>query len=277
MNIFLSKYISHSTLFFILPWIICTKYDKDAYYIKLTVLLLYIAFYMAFNIFTEFKLTTLHLYVQKWMYENYSFIDIFYNMFLPFMFLYIPIAWLKKSLSITVFYIQEEKIIDSYKKSLEYFSAHHKMYKRILKVYLKEEESKIKKFRNNMYTNNKLIILYGSVLLLFNWYLATTFCSIYKNSFGCIVVNVLISMALTIGFSLLLHLVSAILKYFKLFSGGFCFVISECFNCKKIVDFTFLFICKISYCLCCECYKEEFYSNRNDIDTRAKIVDYMQK
>ena len=277
MNIFLSKYISHSTLFFILPWIICTKYDKDAYYIKLSVLLLYIAFYMAFNIFTEFKLTTLHLYIQKWMYENYSFIDIFINMFLPFMILYIPIAWLKKSLSITVFYIQEEKIIDSYKKSLEYFSAHHKMYKRILKVYLKEEESKIKKFRNNMYTNNKLIILYGSVLLLFNWYLATTFCSIYKNSFGCIVVNVLISMALTIGFSLLLHLVSAILKYFKLFSGGFCFLISECFNCKKIVDFTFLFICKISYCLCCECYKEEFYSSRNDIDTRAKIVDYMQK
>ena len=53
--------------------------------------------------------------------------------------------------------IQEEKIIDSYKKSLEYFSAHPKMYNRILKVYLKEEESKIKKFRNNMYTNNKLI------------------------------------------------------------------------------------------------------------------------
>ena len=277
LTIFLSKYIGHSTLFFIIPWIFCTKYDKDTYYIKLTVLLLYIAFYMAFNIFTEFKLTTLHLYIQKWMYENSSFVDIFINTFLPFIILYIPIAWLKKSLSITVFYIQEENIIESYKKGLDYFSIDSKIYNRILKVYLKGEESKIKKFRNNNDTNNKIIILYGSVLLLFNWYLATTFCGIYHNSFGCIVVNVLISMALTIGFSLLLHLISTILKYIKFFSGGFCFVISECFNCKKIVDLTFFFICKISYCLCCECYKEEFYSSKNDIDTRDKIEEYMRK
>ena len=42
IRLFLSKFIPHSTFFFILPFNLCTKKDSDNYFIKLVVLILYL-------------------------------------------------------------------------------------------------------------------------------------------------------------------------------------------------------------------------------------------
>ena len=73
---------------------------------------------MSFNILTEFKLTTLHLYIDNIAdLHTPSFEDIIYNMILPFMILYITLGCLKKALSLREFYIDEKvKIKNIYKK-----------------------------------------------------------------------------------------------------------------------------------------------------------------
>ena len=64
-----------------------------------------------------------------------------------------------------------------------------------------------------METNYKIILLYGTIFLLFNWVYATAFFGIYKHSFKNIVINVLSSMACTLVISLVLHFFSTVIKY----------------------------------------------------------------
>ena len=251
IKLFSGKYVCHSTLFFILPWNLCTKNDADGYFIKLAVLIIYIAFYMSFNILTEFNLSTLHLYIHKFNDESSSGFDKFINMFLPFIVLYVPIAWVKKSLSLTLFCLEESDKIDFIKNNKKYINNRKT-------VLFKGEETRVKKFRNRIETNTRLIIFYGLILLFFNWYLATSFCGIYHNSFLCVIVNMLCSIGYTKAFSFGLHLLSTLFKYFKCFSFKLCFCISERFNCKKLIDCTYGLVCRFSYFLCFECWKEEF-------------------
>ena len=206
---------------------------------------------MSFNILTEFNLSTLHLYIHKFNDESSSGVDKFINMFLPFIVLYVPIAWVKKSLSLTLFCLEESDKIDFIKNNKKYINNRKT-------VLFKGEETRVKKFRNRIETNTRLIIFYGLILLFFNWYLATSFCGIYHNSFLCVIVNMLCSIGYTKAFSFGLHLLSTLFKYFKCFSFKLCFCISECFNCKKLIDCTYGLVCRFSYFLCFECWKEEF-------------------
>ena len=107
-KLFLSKYIPHSTLFFILPFFLFTKYDADDYFVKLVVLILFIGLYTTFNLLTEFDLSHLHLYIDQWYEGSKSGFALFVNIFWPFFFLYLPIALIKKALSMSVFCMQEK-------------------------------------------------------------------------------------------------------------------------------------------------------------------------
>ena len=69
---------------------------------------------MTFNMLTEFDLRPLHLYIHRWNEKTDSSLAKFVNIFLPFLILYIPIAWIKKALSITVFCLQEKAKIEDY-------------------------------------------------------------------------------------------------------------------------------------------------------------------
>ena len=258
-SLFLSKYIPHSTLFFIFPWFLFTKNDADGYFVKLVVLVLYIALFMTFNMLTEFDLRHLHLYIHRWNEETDSSVAKFVNIFLPFIILYIPIAWIKKALSITVFCLQENAKIEDYEEK----------YKRRApgkyQIKCQQEKSNIKKFRNNMETNSRLVLILGGLLLFFNWYLATSFCGVYNNSFDCIVVNVLYSILYTKIFSVILHLLSTIIKYFDWKNcNKIKFFISDFINCKFLVDCSFLWLCRCCYCCFFKCYKEEY--NKEDED-----------
>ena len=61
-EIFLSKTISENTLFFVFNW---SRFDKNGYFIRLAIFILYISWYMFFNILTEINTTTLNFIIHK--------------------------------------------------------------------------------------------------------------------------------------------------------------------------------------------------------------------
>ena len=78
-------------------------------------------------------------------------------------------------------------------------------------------------------------------------------------------VNVLYSILYTKIFSVILHLVSTIIKYFDWKNcNKIKFFISDFINCKFLVDCSFLWLCRCCYCCFCKCYKEEY--NKEDED-----------
>ena len=274
LKIFLANYLSNSSLFFILSLFLCTcnKIDKDCFIVKLLFILLTITLYMIFNILTEVNTSTLHVIANH---ENEddspNHLDRTINFFFPFIVLYFPIAWMRKALFKTLFFIPKNKKIKEYD---EYLSTHDNSYntkeknkcKYIKTIGLKEIETDIKKAKNQFEIQTILIFKYGGILLFINWILITSFCGIYINSFGNIILNIFISIIWSIFFSLGLNAISTLIKYFNCL--GLCFKFADYLNLKKIVSFSFNKCCCVfSYCICCEscccwrccdCCKEEF-------------------
>ena len=252
-KLFLSKYIPHSTLFFILPFFLFTKYDADDYFVKLVVLILFIGLYTTFNLLTEFDLSHLHLYIDQWYEGSKSGFALFVNIFWPFFFLYLPIALIKKALSMSVFCMQEKDRIEYNENRFRQNNPSK------YKIFIQTEKTNIKKFRNNIETNVTIIFWLGIILLFFNFYLAISFFGVYENSFNCIGFNVFLSIVYTFGFSVILHLISTFIKYYdwKIFNIV-KFWLFDCLNCKKLVDCSYLVVCKFCYCLFCNCNREEF-------------------
>ena len=118
---------------------------------------------------------------------------------------------------------------------------------------------------NNFENQIKLVFIFGSVLLFINWILAASFCGIYTNSSGNVILNVFISILFSVLFYLILNIASTLIKYFI---GSKCKILSEIYNCKLLVDVSFNeCCCYFSYLLCCfncccwrycDCCKEEF-------------------
>ena len=272
--LFLSKFISNSTLFFIFPWSCCTNSDKDGYFIKIIVLILFIAFYMSFNIITATKLSTLHLWTSKFEQDNPGPGDKFINFFIPFIILYLPIGLVKRSLSLTRIYFHFNQEIKMLEKKLKNSSSssnsnsnnnsdnddknNKREIKKELRMEAKKLDTEIKKQRNQLETKTRLVLWYGSVLIVFNGILLTNFCGIYINSFSSLFLNMLSSMGFTFVFSFGLQLISTLLKYFEFCSN--C-KLSEFLNCQILLYYLYFFICKCSFCLCCDCFKVEFNEN----------------
>jgi hypothetical protein len=282
--LFLSKFLSNSTLFFIFPWFLFTKSDKDYYFVKSLVLLLFITFYMSFNLIIATKITTLHLWTSESDQDSPSAADRFINYFIPFLILYLPIGWMKRSLSKTMIYFHISKKIDELKKEFNkarrnIISDEGKKAIKQLKVDAKELDTEIKKQRNQMETKTKIVLLYGWILLLINFVLLTHFCGIYTNSFGALFYNMLSSMMFTFVFSFALQLISTVLKYLKCSTSIIRFKLSEWLSCHYLLIYTYYILCHISFCICCDCYKEEFYENQGDkvSNDESKDKDKSQK
>ena len=269
IKIFLSKFLSNSTLFFIIPWWLFTYSDKDFYFVKLLVLLLFVAFYMSFNLITATKISTLHLWTSESEMDSPSAADRFINYFIPFIILYLPIGWMKRSLSKTVIYFNLSKKIDELKKEFNktkrnYNPDEKKKELKKLKMNAKELDTEIKKQRNQMETKTRITLLYGGILLFINFILLTHFCGIYSNSFGSLFYNMLSSMMFTFVFSFALQLISTAVKYLKCSTSIVRFKLSEWLSCQYLVFYTYYALCKISFCICCDCFREEFYEDQGD-------------
>ena len=280
--LFLSKFLNNSTLFFIFPWSLFTKSDKDGFFIKSIVAILFVAFYMSFNIITVTKLSTLHLWTSKFEQDTPDAADRFINFFIPFLILYLPIALIKRALSMNWIYYN---LKDQIEKLEEDNNDKNKELKKLqeLRMRAKVLDTKIKKEKNQLETKTKLVLLYGFILLFINFILLTNFCGIYINSFKSLFLNMLSSMLFTIVFTFALQLISTILKYFECFSKCVRTQLSECFSCHYFICCSYLVICKCSFCLCCDCFKEEFYGseeeenndkkNNGENDSENNIID----
>ena len=269
-KLFLSKYIPHSTLFFIFPWFWFTKNDKDGYCIKFTVLILYIALFMTFNMSTEYNLSYLYLIFNRWYDDSINTGALMVNILVPFLILYVPIAIIKKSLSMTFFCLEENVRIKDYERKYRIYNPSK------YKIKIQLEKSRINKYRNKMETNYKIILLYGTIFLLFNWVYATAFFGIYKHSFKNIVINILSSMACTLVISLVLHFFSTVIKYSNWkCCKKFKFILADFIDCKIFVDFFSKIIWNITLSIFSYCFKEEHRfeeeinekNNNTDINT----------
>ena len=126
-----------------------------------------------------------------------------------------------------------EKKIEKIKKKLEK-----------LTIELHTIRTKIKKFKNYLNNNIKIVMTIGFVVLFCNAVLCYCYFGIYPNSFWCVFVNVLTS----IGYNILISLVINVFE--SIFKCGF----------KQTLFFLYMPLCCFSYLVlnkvCCK--REEF-------------------
>ena len=119
---------------------------------------------MVFNMFTEFNLSYFYSYIKKYKEDSIEWHELAINFLIPFFTLYIPIAVIKKALSMTAFFFQVKENINYYKKEYK-DKGNFNRYEILIQL----EKSKIKKFRNKIDKNSKIIFINGLIFLFLNW------------------------------------------------------------------------------------------------------------
>ena len=195
---------------------------------------------MFFNILTEINTTTLNFIIHKD--ENnhslLSFLSFFsLNAILPYFVVSLIIRYFKETISLREFYLKEIERIENKKSKYE-------NNKELLKNIMNEERTNIKKFKNYLNNNIKIVMTIGFVVLFCNAVLCYCYFGIYPNSFWCVFVNVLTS----IGYNILISLVINVFE--SIFKCGF----------KQTLFFLYMPLCCFSYLVlnkvCCK--REEF-------------------
>ena len=253
LYIFLSKIIASNIFLFVFyP-------DENGYLIKFMFLILFIAFYISFNVLTEFKLSTLHLYIHKDDEDSSDGWDYIFNIIFPFLVLYVTRECLKKAFSLREFYIDEKYKI----KGLETIIKKHKS-KATNKIH--DVQTDIKLYRNVKYNDYKRVTILGFILLFFNWYFVTTFCGIYQNSFGCIIVNTLLSIIWTFIISIICHFFSTLFYILELKN------LSRLFSIKTIINL--FYPCCCCHCLCYDFDKKDYDNEEEEEDNENDNNNY---
>ena len=253
LSILLSKIISDSFLVFVWPCCI-DKYDKNPFiYIKLPILILYIACFMSFNIFMEFRLSDLYLYYPDDDQINCGFGNYILN-FAPPLFIYLLLHFFRKTLSLREFYLEENYRINNI------LEEYHEKNPIKCEIELHKEKTRINKFRNNLENSMKLISILGTIILAFNFYLVSCFCGIYQNSFLSVCINILINIAATFFISLIIHLIESLIECIKKSKID----LKNCL-CKLYIPFCGI-IYLLLYCLPFLNFKEEFNNLEDDDD-----------
>ena len=130
-----------------------------------------------------------------------------------------------------------------------------------LTIKLHNIRTRIKKFKNNLNNSIKITATISIVVLFCNAVLSYCYFGIYRNSFWCILVNVLTSIGYNILISLIINLLESL---------------SKC-NCKRALFFLYMPLCTISYYiinkLCC---KREEYNDLDEEDNNLSDDDNNQ-
>ena len=255
-HILLSKILRDSFLVFICSSF-CScwrRYDKNPFlWIKLPIIILYIACFTSFNILMEFRLSDLYLYYHVDDLISYDISNYILN-FIPPLFVYLLVHFFRKTLSLREFYLEENyrinNIVEKYENN---FSIKSEME-------LHKEKTRINKFRNNLEHSMKLMSFLGTVILLFNFYLVSCFCGIYQNSSLTLFINVLGSIAGTFFIATIIHLIESIIE---------CVRKSKCdlknIICKLYIPFC-IWIYLILYLLPFLNFKDDFNKLEDDED-----------
>ena len=240
---FLAKMISENTLLFVVA---CSKDDKNRSFIRLSILLIYIGWYMCFNLLTEFNSSDLHLLLQRQEENNGSkFASWLINAILPYICVYLIIRYFRKSISLREFYLEEKERIIYIKNTYENEEIITKLH---------TERTRIKRFKNIFFNNIKIVVTIGFIILGYNAYLSYCFFGIYRNSFWCIVVNILSSICSSFVISIIINLIESI------------------FTCNKCREFLFCIYMNFC-CLFCYCILNKIFKSRDEFND---LKDYYE-
>ena len=205
-EIFAAKIISDSNILFVMPFI--CQIDMNGYFIKFSFLFIYIGFVMIGTLLTEINLSDLQLFGGNKEYNCKDKPNYFWKILFGF-FIYFFEQYLRKAISLREFYLDEDQKIDKIEN--KYKDKPDKVY------FLKEEihgvKTRIKKFRNIINNNLKIISFLGFFILLINFIYSFTFCRIFKNSFIQLTVHVILYMVLNFIISLIINFLEAISKF----------------------------------------------------------------
>lgn len=231
---------------------------------------------MFFNLITETNSSDLHFYLDKDGNTQKNFFSWLKNAIFPYLIVYLMVRYLKKAISLREFYLgvrkkvkplikkirknkEDKKVEKGKKKNLikngiskesEEMKEIEKELEEIVKklekltIELHTIRTKIKKFKNYLNNNIKIVMTIGFVVLFCNAVLCYCYFGIYPNSFWCVFVNVLTSIGYNILISLVINVFESILKC------GF----------KQTLFFLYMPLCCFSYLVlnkvCCK--REEF-------------------
>ena len=108
----MAKTISENTLLFVFNGLCNKTDDKNGYFIRFTVLDLYIGWYMFFNLITETNSSDLHFYLDKDKNNQKNFFSWLKNAIFPYFFVYLMVRYLKKAISLREFYLDINEKLD---------------------------------------------------------------------------------------------------------------------------------------------------------------------
>ena len=189
--------LSNSTIYFVF----FDRYkDYESIFMKGSLIIILFSLYLFINTMIVFNRGMILLYSEYFEFGNFVF-----NIFLTLL-TNIIIIVIKKYLALREFIY--EIILENEKSRQEKNITCEDLNRRIL--------DKINE--NNKYGSNKKIYIYGiifTIFLIFNCILVTSFCGVYQNSLGNLILNTLMGVIFTSIIYALFYLVGAILRYYS--------------------------------------------------------------
>ena len=207
---FFSLIKNNSTIIFGLP---CN--DVNDYFIKISVIILSLSFYIFLNIIFMYDSPSLHLYLGKDSQDDFQARHFIINFLIINIIFLFFVTILKRIISIREFI---SDIYYKYKSIISILSNNEKKTDRerargVLKLHRIQTE--LSKFKNNNDFKAFLLAWIGSFFLFFNWCLVTCFVGIYINSNNCLVFNTFISICFRSFWLFFISLISTILRKYS--------------------------------------------------------------
>ena len=217
---------------------------KDEIFTKISIFILCLSFYICLNVFLVFNMSMVQLYIH-FLFGYFSL-----NIFIP-CFVSIPVILIKKYISQKdlLYYLlnlSKQKINKNIKKTVRSLSNNRKSIKLDVNFQI-ENFDDIIQLQYVEYIKPATIIygIFGIIFLIFNCVLVTSFCGIYPNSIGNLVLNTIVSIIGACFLTIIFYLIGVILRYFSLKNKNeLMYNISRFFNplqltCKDLQNMLF--------------------------------------
>jgi len=244
------------------------KCDENDIFSRLTLILLTITLYLFVNVMIMDTNGGLNLYTQKNK-EKILSKAFCLNMFIPLS-TYLITYTIKRKISVHEFFVNQYyqlyRILFLYKKG--------KINEVQKDLGLHNIEVKISKRKNKAERRLWFLLGFGSLFLLFNFYLVSSFCGIYENSVDCVLWNTIVSIIFSYIVSRALFALSAFLRYYSLREGK---KNERLFILSCVLNPYYVSYCGSKLCwkrclifkMCCGCKKKE-EKNKNNKEENKK-------
>jgi hypothetical protein len=192
---------------------------KDDFFLRSTILILCISFYICLNVFLVFNMSMVKVYT------NFKFGYCSLNIFIPCI-VSLPIIIIKKFMSMKeLFYRALQYQKNKINKTAISNNKNNKDTKE--EEIIKEIEIYQKYFEKATYIYGA----FGIIFFVFNCVLLTSFCGIYPNSVSKLAINTIVSIIGSSVIIIIFYLIGVIIRYFSLKNEDeMLYIISRIFN-----------------------------------------------